>query len=200
MWRLGLALAGLIVLLPPEGAAQPTDEAGRTRFRVTPPSIVGFDAQATQVGAFSGETRDVQGEIFVDLSALGKGVRGTITVNAASLKTGIGLRDSDLLAVMDTGRYPVIRFTVTEVQSPKPTLGPGDQAAVTVTGTLEIHGVPRTVRVPATVTAGPRRLEVRGRFPLRMTEYGIQPPRVFFFIRVQDQVEVSFTLVGESSG
>lgn len=178
--------------------AQAQDDAGRTRFRVvSPPSIVGFDARATVAGSFAGETNEVSGDIFVDLSALAKGVRATIRANAAALRTGIGLRDSDLQVVMETGRHPEIRFTLTGIESPKPGLRPGDQLEVVVTGTMEIHGVQRAVQLPVTVTVGPQGIEVRGRTALRMTDYGMRPPRVFFVVSVEDEVQARFTLVAE---
>lgn len=69
-----------------------------------------------------------------------------------------------------------------------------------MTGTMEIHGVRRTIQVPATVTVATGRIEVRDRTALQMSDYGIQPPQAFFFIRVQDQVQVHFTLVAEPVG
>lgn len=196
-------MATLVVLILVLSLSAPVAaEAQQARvFRiVSPASVVGFEAQATRVGAFSGQTRDVQGEIAVDPSALVKGVRGTISANAASLNTGIWLRDSDLQAVMETARYPVIRFTVTEVQSPKTALTPGDEAMLTVTGTMEIHGVQRTVQIPALVRVGAERIDVRGGTSLRLTDYGIRPPRVFFVVRVRDEIRVHFTLVAEAGG
>ena len=193
----------LVVLTLALGLVVPVaTEAQQARvFRVvSAASLVGFEAQATPVGAFGGQTRDVSGQIVVDLAALAKGVRGAISANPAGLSTGIGLRDSDLQAVMETARYPVIRFTVTEVRSPKAALVPGDQVEVVVTGTMEIHGVRRTIQVPATITVATEKIEVRGRTALQMSDYGIQPPQAFFFIRVQDQVRVQFTLVAEPAG
>lgn len=195
-----VTLVVLIVLvsLSAPGAA----EAQQTRvFRVvSSASVVGFEAQATRVGAFSGQTRDIQGEIALDLAALTKGVRATVHVNPATLSTGIWLRDSDLRGVMETDRYPTIRFTATEVRTPRAALAPGDEVALTVTGTMEIHGVRRTVEMPVLVRVGAERIDVRGETSLKLTDYGIRPPQVFFIVRVQDEIRVHFTLVAERGG
>jgi polyisoprenoid-binding protein YceI len=181
---------------------QPADELGRIPFRILGgSSLVEFEAHATSVGAFHGNTRDVSGVLFVDLSALAKGVRGTISVGAATLRTGNSLRDADLQVTMDTAHYPVIRFTPSHVNSPTPMLTVGDRQEVMITGTLEIHGAARSVQLPAGVTrVASNRLEIQGRMPVRMTDYGIRPPQVFFVIRVQDEVQVDFRLVVESAG
>jgi len=191
--RLSLVILAVGLAAPLPAGAQ----ADRVFRIVSSASVVGFEAQATGVGAFGGQTRDVRGEIAVDFSALDRGVRATVTADPATLTTGIGLRDSDLQAVLETSRYPEIRFTVTQIRGPK-ALSPGDEATVTVTGTMEIHGVRRTIEVPALVRLGADRVEVRGGMPLRLTEYGIRPPRVLFVVRVQDEVQVHFTLVAES--
>jgi hypothetical protein len=39
-----------------------------------------------------------------------------------------------------------------------------------VTGTIEIHGVRRTIQVPATITVATGRIEVRGGTALQMSE------------------------------
>lgn len=84
----------------------------------------------------------VQGVIEVGDPGRWTRVRGSITVLADSLVTGLDLRDSFARRkVFETHRYPAVRFvldTLREVQ-------PGDTIRAIAAGTLELHGVARPV-------------------------------------------------------
>jgi hypothetical protein len=108
----------------------------------------------------------VRGEIAVDDPARFGGVRGTVTVIADSLFTGLGLRDAYARrAVLQTGRYPELRFTIDSLVD----VQPGDTVRATAVGTFEAHGVRLAARAPLVGWHDSAGLRVRARFSLPAT-------------------------------
>ncbi len=126
-----------------------------------------FDAKAT-LGAFTGTTSTVTGAMTggADL----RDVRGHVESRVATLKTGNGLRDKDLLKAMDADSFPGMRF---ELQGLSLQHEAADSAVVTLSGQLTLHGVTRDVSVPAVVRFGTGGVQVTGSFPLNVRDYGV---------------------------
>src|SRR5438093_1114856 len=74
-----------------------------------------------------------------------------------------------------------------------PSLPPRGHAARGA-GRMWIHGAERSMTFPGRVRRRDDGLWVRGESPLRMSDFGVGPPRRFFF-RVADIVLASFELV-----
>src|SRR5262245_32508937 len=154
---------------------------------------VSFDA-SYPLGDFMGHTEDVTGEFFADLADLRQGVSGTLQVNPAALRTGIDGRDRDMRRVLEVERYPEIRFTVERVDPSFPSVSDRSDVLVTINGTMLIHGVERQMAFPGRVRLRDERLWVRGENRLKMTDFGIKPPRKLL-LQVADTVLVSFDVV-----
>lgn len=113
----------------------------------------------------------VRGEITTPDTERWRGVRGVVSVIADSLFTGLGFRDRfGRNRVLETGKYPEIRFTIdslTEVQ-------PGDTIRAIAVGTFELHGVTQATRAPVVAWRERGGLRVQAQFsvPARsLTEY-----------------------------
>lgn len=108
----------------------------------------------------------VRGEITADDGERFHGVRGTVAVMADSLFTGLGFRDAYARrAVLHTGRYPELRFTIdslVEVQR-------GDTLRATAVGTLEVHGVRHATRAPLVAWQDSAGFRVRAQFSVPAT-------------------------------
>jgi hypothetical protein len=86
----------------------------------------------------------VHGQIQADNLATLKGVKGVISVRAAELKIGTELRNKFAQQVLETDRYPEMRFRIdslTDVQT-------GDTIRANAVGTLFIHGVDKPLVAP----------------------------------------------------
>lgn len=105
----------------------------------------------------------VSGEVTIADPAQLRGVRGTVTVLADSLTTGLTMRDAyERRAVLQTTRYPEITFTIdslTEVQH-------GDTIHAIAVGTLSLHGASAPVRAPVIATRDAAGLRVRTQFSI----------------------------------
>lgn len=129
-----------------------TVAAGRSDKRI--PLFPRFVVQANCRNA-------IRGEITTPDTVRWRGVRGVISVIADSLFTGLGYRDTyGRRAVLQTGTYPSITFTIdslTEVQ-------PGDTLRAIAVGTLELHGVQHATRAPVKAWNEPAGFRVLAQF------------------------------------
>ena len=125
-----------------------------------------FDGRGT-AGNFTGTTTSVTGEMH------GGGlseVRGWVEAPVRTLATGNQRRDRDLNKSMESGKYPTIRFELTNVAAREHT---SDSVNVVLHGRFIIHGVTREASVPASVAFHPEGIRVRGKTPLNLKDYKI---------------------------
>ena len=100
--------------------------------------------------------------------------------------------------VLDAAKYPIIRFVVTGLAVD----GRDSQSSLhgVLTGSLDLHGTTRVLRIPVRARWSPAQLWVDGSVSFKQSEFGIKPyGRLFGAIAVQDQVTVEFTILAESS-
>jgi polyisoprenoid-binding protein YceI len=112
-----------------------------------------------------------------------------VSIEAASIDTGIGRRDNHLRSedFLYVERFPTITFESTRVER--------DGGRLVLVGPLTLRGVTREVRVPVEVSVADGRLEARGRFEINRDEYGVsydsilnpigQKVRIDFALRAQ---------------
>ncbi len=177
-----LALAGMMVstLSPVRAQTSTAIPDGRVVS-----GTLSFDGHAT-VGDFVGRTTSVTGESTggADVSS----VRGWVQAPVKTLVTGNGKRDRDLNKSMESDKYPDIRFELNQVTPKGGTL---DSTAVTLHGKLLIHGVTRTVALPAWVKFSGSEARVRSDFPLSLKEYGIKGlSKMLGMLKMYDNIEV----------
>lgn len=192
----GLLLA-ILLALPATGAAcelPPRQDASRplTVFHIDPTkSLVRFDAQAF-LHSFGGTTQRVEGIIRLgDLNGLSD-AEACVRIDARSLTTGNATRDGIMRADhLETAKYPAIAFRLLAVEDVHRQPQGWDFAA---RGILILHGVARQVALPIQAQPEGGAVRLRGRLPLRMSDYGIPIPR-FLLLTVEDQVVVSFDVL-----
>lgn len=154
------------------------------RFRIQPEaSEVTFRATSRFMNA-NGRFSRLSGDVLVDPGDL-TGAKITLSVEAASIDTGIGLRDNHLRSsdFFDVQRFPVISFESLRVESA------GRRA--TVVGRLTIHGVTREVAVPVDVQITSAALVAAGEFIVNRGEYGMNYQS--FLNPIGNEVRVAFT-------
>ena len=185
MFRLSLVL--LLLSLAADAEVQPksyivTEDRSRVMFEARYP-----------LGDFAGITEKVAGELRINPGNVTQGVIGSITVHPGDLRTGIEGRDRDLKNALETDKYPEIRFKVEEVQASFPSLAERADIALTIRGVMVIRRVERPMTWTGRARIEEGKLWVRGESELKMTDFGVTPPRKFF-LAVSDGVRVSFDL------
>lgn len=118
-----------------------SDKVGKNQFVWT------SDAPLEKI---KGSAEGVGGSLTIDPKNLGS-IRGTITAQVSTMKTGNGTRDNHLKSAqwLDAGKFPTISFTVASVSNIKVS---GNSATGTATGTFTMHGVSKTMSIPFKIT------------------------------------------------
>jgi polyisoprenoid-binding protein YceI len=173
---IALVLAALV--LPRAAGAQPL------RFRIqSEVSEITFRATSRLMNA-DGRFSRFSGDVVVDPAAL-TGARISLTIDAASLDTGIEMRDKHLRSAdfFEVERFPTVTFQSVRVEAA------GRRA--TVVGRQTLHGVTREIAVPIDVQIADTALVASGEFIVNRGEYAINYNS--FVNPIGNEVRVAFT-------
>ncbi len=109
----------------------------------------------------------------------------TLSIDATSIDTGIGLRDNHLRSedFFDVRQFPTITFQSLRVE------GAGRRA--TVLGRLSLHGVAREIAVPVDIDLTSPALVATGELVINRRDYGITYQS--FLNPIGNEVRVAFT-------
>jgi len=171
-----LVLAALV--LPHSALAQPL------RFRIQPEaSEITFRATSRLMNA-DGRFARLSGDVLVDPTAL-TSARISLTIDAASLDTGIEMRDNHLRSsdFFEVERFPTVTFQSVRVEA-------AGRRAIVV-GRLTLHGVTREIAVPIDVQITNTALVASGEFIVNRGEYAINYNS--FVNPIGNEVSVAFT-------
>jgi polyisoprenoid-binding protein YceI len=131
----------------------------------------------------TGRTHDVTGSVTV------VGTRVTaaqFTVDMATLKSNKSLRDGVLKTeAIDTNKYPTAEFTLTRPIALSAVV-PGRIYTVETHGTLELHGVSKSVSVTLHYEQTKSGFELLADVPILMADYSIKAPSVAGIVSVED--------------
>ena len=141
--------------------------------------------------ALSGAITSESGDIFAD-------GRVSVEIEAARLETGNKSRDRTMREdCLETTKHPKILFVSTGppvIASSKKDAGGGYQeVSLTVPGDLTIHGVRRGVKLPVTARRDGGLWLISGELPVKLSEYSIPDPSIFFN-KVKDDLTVTFAV------
>lgn len=186
---LGLALTTLGL------AAMAAQGAWRTYFANDPigRNVVMIESRAPLETMLT-TTNQVTGEIKLRADDILQDPQARFEVDMTSLDTGIALRNEHMRSPewLNTEKYPKAVFTLTEI-GPRPRMKypitAHRKATVQGKGTLEFHGVKRTipVQIEATPIAGDETtatrlpgdlLHVRAKFVIKLNEFGVKIPEM----------------------
>jgi len=125
-----------------------------------------------------------------------KGVRAVrVRVQSEKMECGNGTMNEHMKKALKVEANPTIEFTLSGYDVSKS----ADGVTGTLTGTLSLGGVQKTVAIPAVATSDAGVLHVTGAYPLKMTEYDLKPPKLMFGrIKVGETVTVRFDLLLKS--
>jgi len=178
----------LSVLAAPRWCA--TASADALRFRVqSEASEVIFHATSRLMNA-EGRFQRVSGEVAVDPKDLTT-AKIMLSIEAGSIDTGIGMRDSHLRSedFFDVKRFPNITFESVRVEAT------GRRASVF--GRLTVHGVTREIAVPVEVNVTDVAMVATGEFVIDRREYGLTYKS--FLNPIGNDVRVIFTFRARSA-
>jgi polyisoprenoid-binding protein YceI len=115
----------------------------------------------------------------------------SLRIPVAALHSGESGLDKNARKALAADRFPAIAFRSTSILA---TPAGGGAFALRIAGTLAIAGQTRAITFDARAVPAGGGLRIVGAVPLRMTDYGIKPPRFMGMMKVADPVQVAFDL------
>ncbi|HRN52651.1 MAG TPA: YceI family protein [Gemmatimonadaceae bacterium] len=186
-WTLALAALALVA------AASPIVDA----LRLKPESRLWFEGTST-VRDWSCKAPQIDATIDAEAAAPAAVLDGRKAVKTVDLVFPVATLDCDnrtmnnhMRTALNAERHQAIRFTLGEY-----TLAKGSTTTGSLQGQLTINGQTRAITVPVQFANAAGALRVTGRYPLPMTQWGVQPPRLMMgTLKVGDTVTVNFDLL-----
>jgi polyisoprenoid-binding protein YceI len=107
-------------------------------------------------------------------------VTGKVVVQAKSMTTGIGVRDSRMYSYcLDADKFPTIEFQVRGMTGDTEGLrSEGGSGEVKLHGSLKVRSTTREVVIPATYTWTEEGLYLEGSKELKWTDFGVPDPSI----------------------
>jgi polyisoprenoid-binding protein YceI len=142
-----------------------------------------------------GRTSDVTGSITVE--AAGDGARltaGTLDVDTTTIASDEGRRDNRLRTEgLQIDQFPTATFVVTQpVHVPAAALA-GTATDMTLVGDLTLHGVTKSVEIPAQAQLTDGKIQVAGTLTFALADFDITAPNVGgFIISIADEGTLEF--------
>lgn len=205
-----VALSALVASVGSLGLGAPAPDkivgASRTQYRIDPKkSRFVVETETSALSPMFAHDHRIEASEFSGTATFSRPGQGTasldLTVRAGSLhlleERSIAERAAIESAlredVLETAKYPDISFKSRAVTSERRGDGTYD---VRLTGELLLHGVRRTVTIPARVALEANTLHAIGVFEIRQTDFNITP---FSFVKggvvIKDDVTISFDII-----
>lgn len=181
------------------GTATASELAGA--WAVADGSVVGYRVRE-QVGGISALTDAVGRTSAVTGSATLEASGDALAVTAASFEADLsqlesdeGRRDNRIRTMgLESDRFPTGSFVLTETIDVPADALTGSTVDVTLIGDLTIHGVTRSVSIPAQARLNGDRIEVVGALTFPFSDFGMTPPDVAGFVQVEDDATLELLM------
>lgn len=186
------------------GAAASTEPAAESgvagEWQVAADSVAGYRVreQLANLAAESdavGRTSDVTGSITVEENDDGARLTaGTLTVDTTTIHSDEDRRDNRLRSEgLQTDQFPTATFVVSQpVDVPAAALA-GTATDITLVGDLTLHGVTKTVEIPAQAQLTDGRIQVAGSITFPLADFDIVAPNIGgFIISIADEGTLEF--------
>ena len=145
-----------------------------------------------------GSTQQIEGELQLDLANLAAPlVSGYFTVNLESLTSDQPRRDRRIRSAdLESSRFPLAVFVANSVEGAPASYAEGEPITFQVLGDMTIRDITRPVVMDVTATLNGDTLTGSAVVPLRMSDFGFNPPNFAGLFAVADEfrAEVQFTM------
>jgi polyisoprenoid-binding protein YceI len=161
----------------------------------------------TPLEDITGVSNDIKGKVTFNVSDI-KSLKGSISISAASIRTGIDLRDEHLRSGnwLDAANFPDITFVIKKVGDVK--VSGDNKLEAKVTGDFSVHGVTKEVVADVTMTyldaneqtkqkAPGDLLGVQAKFNIILSDYDIE--NMIVGQKVADDIEINANIFGSNA-
>ena len=135
--------------------------------------------------SWTGVSKDVNSVILIDPNS-GIISQVAVSVKIASFDSKNANRDSHTIEVTEAIKYPLIKFNSSQIKQ--------DGNKLTVSGTLNFHGVNQPITFVAEKKNIGSNIEVTGGFSIKMTQFKVDPPSLMG-ISTDDEIKLTFKVL-----
>ena len=208
-----LAALLLVTAIVAPAAAQrlSTDRTGTLTFNIKDDrgrNQASFLSESV-VEDIAGTASGLGGTVSFDPSDVAKTISATVTVDVASMKTGIDMRDEHLRGEgwLNAKQFPTIEFKLLKLKGAK--VKNGTEINGTAVGTFTMHGVTKNMEMPVTLIymkesektkarAAGDLLVVRAKGTVSLSDFGVKNQIVGQ--KVAETISFQFNAVGSTGG
>jgi polyisoprenoid-binding protein YceI len=195
----GASASGVTTSLPPASAVTLDAASIPGTWTISAGSIVGYRVREklASLPAESdavGRTSSITGNATVASSGGGLGVTAAeFSVDMTSLASDRQMRDNRLRNDgIQTDSFPTSTFKLTSPVAIPAGVLTGTAVDVTLHGDLTLHGVTKTVDIPAKAQVNGSLIQVLGTLTFPFSDFGINAPNIGGFVSVQDRGTLEF--------
>ena len=144
-----------------------------------------------------GRTSDVTGSITLESDGSTTTLTaGSLTVDTTTIASDEDRRDNRLRSEgLQTDRYPTATFTITQPVDIPATAVDGTATDITLIGDLELHGVTKSVSIPAQARLVDGTIQVAGSITFALADFEIVAPNVGgFILSIADEGALEFAV------
>ena len=144
-----------------------------------------------------GRTSDVTGSITLESDGSTITLTaGSLTVDTTTIASDEDRRDNRLRSEgLQTDRYPTATFTITQPVDIPATAVDGTATDITLVGDLELHGVTKSVSIPAQARLVDGTIQVAGSITFALADFEIVAPNVGgFILSIADEGALEFAV------
>jgi polyisoprenoid-binding protein YceI len=148
-----------------------------------------------------GTTNDIAGEFHLtsDGTALAPGAESQFTVDLRTLTSDQSRRDNRVQDALQTDLYPTATFTVSDVTGYDPAIPEGEEQTLTLTGTLDLHGVQREVTWEVQARRESDVITALATLTIAFADFDITPPNIAGFVSVEDEATLQVQIIAQAA-
>ncbi|MCX7619610.1 MAG: YceI family protein [Acidimicrobiales bacterium] len=182
-------------VLGAEGTVPATPEGAWTAIAGDKDSFVGYRIEELFAGdtvkkTAVGRTTSYKGTLVIEGNTV---VSAEVVADLTQLKSDQTMRDRTIKGRgLQTDQFPEATFKLTEPIT-LPAVSLNEKITVVAKGELTLHGVTKPIEVPIEARWAGAAIEVAGRAPIVLADFGIEPIRIAT-VTVDDQGEMDFAL------
>ena len=126
---------------------------------------------------------------------------GSLTVDTTSITSDESRRDNRLRSEgLETDEFPTATFTLTQPVEVPAAATDGTASDITLVGDLTLHGVTKSVEIPAQARLADGQIQVQGSITFPLSDYDIVAPNIGgFIISIADEGTLEFVVLFEQS-
>jgi polyisoprenoid-binding protein YceI len=142
-----------------------------------------------------GKTKAITGDIYLTRQGLAPQPPSVLRVDLRTLQSDEPRRDNYVRNnTLEADRYPYAEFIIEEIVGFPVDYREGEEAGVTLKGTMTIHGVSRPFSFDVRARYGGGVLTGVAHATFRLTDFGLSPPNIAGIVTVEDEMRLQVVL------